>query len=352
MIDLIKIRRELHQIPELGFQEYQTSDYIIKKICNYHCQVIQINTGVIAFFDNHKEQTLAYRCEMDALPIIEKNKVIYASKNNNMHACAHDGHMAIAIGVIDYLNNHYSEYEHNFAIIFQPSEEIYGGSKTIIDSNILFKLKIKNIIAIHFFPKLRKNQFYTNLIPFSSSNEINFLIKGKSVHVGNRNNGRNSILASSELIKKLESLNDDNTIVHIGMIEGGEARNIVASSCIMKGTIREIKSTPIIFKIESIIDQVKKKYQVEIQLDTKNYLPSIKNNEHLIKQAKELINLEILNFTFFQSEDFSMYSNILPSLYLLYGIGEENYLHSDNFNFDESILNKCLKQVIKLLKIN
>ncbi len=351
MIDIIKVRRDLHQIPELGLKEYKTQQYILKILEKYRCYIYTIKTGIIAFFDNNKDHSIAYRCDMDGLPIKEENIVDYKS-HFNMHACGHDGHMAIAIGLCDYLNKHYQEYSHNFVIIFQPSEEIFGGSKLILDSKILERLNVKKIIGIHLFPKLEKNTFLTSKHIFSSAREINFSFKSKSVHVANRNDATDCMKVGVKLINKITSLSNKSNLVHIGIFNSGSARNCVSDFCEIKGTIRSKKSdTKIIKKIAKITRLIEKKYHLKID-DTSLFLPSINNNNSMMKKASKLINLKITHKTYFQGEDFSLYTYKFPCLFLLYGIGEENYLHSPNFNFDDSLLINCLDQVIELMKMN
>lgn len=351
MIDIIKVRRDLHQIPELGFKELKTQKYLLNILKNYCCKITLVKTGIIAFFDNHKESSLAYRTDMDGLNIQEKNNVDYKS-HLNMHACGHDGHMALALGLCDYLNDHYQEYSHNFVIIFQPSEESFGGSKAIIDSKILDTYHVNKIIAIHLFPKLPKGKFFTSRIVFSSSREINYHFEGKSVHVANKKGHINCIDVGYKFTKKIEKLSNKNTLVHIGVFNSGTSRNTVSSFTNLNGTIRSKKNDINIYnKIKRIKEKYEKRYHLKID-DTSIFLPRVENNRSLIRKAKKLIDLSTNIKTCFQGEDFSSYCQIYPCLYLLYGVGEEEYLHSPNFNFDDSLLINCLKQLIKLLEIN
>lgn len=352
MIDLIKIRRDLHKIPELGFKEFNTQKYILNILKNYRCKIYQIKTGILAFFDNNQKTTLVYRCEMDALNIKEENDVLYKSSNSNMHACAHDGHMAIALGLCTYLNTN-SQFKENIGILFQPSEESYGGSLEIINSNILDHINTSKIIGIHFFPKLNENIFYSSKVIFSSAREINIKLISQNIHVANKKNLPDPILISSKLINKLCSLSNKSHLIHFGIITAGETRNSLASSCSIQGTIRSKKDDlKLVKRIIKIINKHKKRYHINIQYDTSKYLPMIKNDNKLLKQAKKLIDLNVINKTFLQGEDFSLYGKKYPILYLLYGIGETNYLHTPNFNFDEALLTSCFNKVINLLNLD
>lgn len=353
MIDIIKIRRDLHKFPELGFEEYKTQKYIYNIVKNYDCEIHFIKTGIIVFFNNNKDNSLAYRCDMDGLKIEELNKVEYKSTNNNMHACGHDAHMAIAIGICDYLNENYKKYNHNFVIIFQPSEESFGGSKEILDSKILSILKVQNIIAIHLFPKIKEKMFLTSKTIFGSAREINITLKGKSVHVANRKKQVDCTSLSIKIIKKITSLSSKNTLIHVGEIQSGISRNTTSPQSVIKGTIRSKKGDLIILnKIEKYLNKIKKKHKISISFDASSYLPMINNSPILIDKAKKLIPLTSVNHTFFQGEDFSLYSSKYSTLYILVGLGDVDYLHSPTFNFDESILIDAFDKIIKLLSIN
>ena len=352
MIDLIKTRRDLHQIPELGFKEYNTQRYIVNALSKMNCKLFLINTGVVAFFNNGKEKTLAYRSDMDGLAIKEENEVEYKSKNDCMHACGHDAHMALALGICDYLNDHYHEYPHNFAIIFQPSEEVFGGSKLILDSNILSELKVDKIIGIHLFPKLEKGKFLTSKTIFASSREIDISIKTSPIHAANKKEGKDSLKIAINIINYINKLKYKSSLIHIGYLSSGISRNIVSPVSTIKGTIRSKKEDKkICDKIINKIKKIQKRNQIEISYNLSSYLPMINNDANLINRAKEKIPLVISNHTYYQGEDFSLYSQKYHSLFLLYGIGDTPYLHSSNFNFDDSLLKECLSKLIKLLSI-
>ena len=353
MIDIIKVRRDLHRIPELGFKEYKTQKYIYDIVKNYDCEIHMVKTGIIVYFNNNKEHSLAYRCDMDGLKIEELNDIEYRSTNCNMHACGHDAHMALAIGICDYLNENYKKYNHNFVIIFQPSEESFGGSKEILDSKLLSILKVKNIIAIHLFPKIKKNIFLTSKTIFGSARELNITIKGKSVHVANRKNQIDCSSISIDIIKKLTSFSTKHTLVHIGKFKSGISRNTTSPFALLEGTIRsKSDDSSVLKRINKYLGKIKKKHGIEISLDASSYLPMINNSPSLIDKAKKLIPLTTINHTFFQGEDFSLYSSKYSTLYILVGIGDVDYLHSPTFNFEESILSSTFNKIIKLLTLD
>ena len=126
-----KVRQDLHQIPELELNLPKTQAYILHELESLPCQVESpIASSVIAYFDNHKDSTIAFRSDMDALPVSEKNEVPYKSQHEGkMHACGHDGHMATLLGFAKCLPEHLSEINHNILLVFQPGEESRPPSK-------------------------------------------------------------------------------------------------------------------------------------------------------------------------------------------------------------------------------
>ncbi len=352
MIDVIKIRRDLHKLPELGFKEYNTQKYILDILKNFKCKIHKINTGLLAHFSFNKNKSIVYRCDMDALKIKEANDVYYKSQNNNMHACGHDAHMAIALGLCDYFNNK-KDNPYDIGILFQPSEESYGGSKSILDSNILDRINTKYIVGLHLFPKLEKGKLFTNEIIFSSAREVNIEVYGDEVHIANSKNKVNASLIGSKLLIKSLKLSNKNNLINFGIIQSGNNRNSLSPSYILKGTIRSKCDDKIILnKLNKLINRLQKKYHTKISCDTSMFLPSVKSDLHLINESKKLINITHLKTTFLQGEDFSLYTNKYPCLFLLLGVGDTSLLHTPSFNFDDSILPNAVKQIIPLLEMD
>ena len=131
---LKEYRMALHQIPEIGFHEFKTKKYLYEQVKNSGAVIHEIGeTGLLLYFDNQQEETIAFRTDIDALPVKEKTNLSFASKHEGyMHACGHDGHMAMLLGLTDFITKHIEDLIYNVVLIYQPSEEISGGAQSVI----------------------------------------------------------------------------------------------------------------------------------------------------------------------------------------------------------------------------
>ena len=151
-----RIRRELHQIPELELSLPMTKAYLISQLQDLPCQLdFPLESGITAFFDNGREETIAFRSDMDALPITERSDAPYRSRHEgNMHACGHDGHMAMLLGLAFRLASADQRLPHNVLLIFQPGEENPGGARLLCEAGILERYHVKRIYGMHLWPQL------------------------------------------------------------------------------------------------------------------------------------------------------------------------------------------------------
>ena len=146
-------RRALHQIPEICMQEKQTGEYLFNHMQKMPCLIERVaENGLLCFFDNHQESTIAFRADMDALPVAEQTGLPFASTNGAMHACGHDGHMSMLLCLADYLKDHYQQYHFNILLIFQPAEESIGGASQICASGAMERYRVQSIFGLHLWP--------------------------------------------------------------------------------------------------------------------------------------------------------------------------------------------------------
>ncbi len=369
---LKQYRQELHQIPELAFDLFLTHAYIKRELelMGYAIEVVA-KTGIIAQKKGLSSESIAFRSDMDALPVDEKTQVSFTSKHpHKMHACGHDGHMTMLLGFAEYVSK-LKNLQKTVVFIFQPAEEGPGGAKVIIEEGIFEKYHISQIFGIHLFPGLEEGLYGLVDGPMLAQNgEFNLSIKGKSAHAAQPHLSNDAILAASSLVGLYHtiisrSINPlDSAVITIGTIHGGEARNIVANEVKISGTIRAFTSDiyALLKKRMRAIDQgIEMACEVKVENDIMDYYPPVINDHQLFEMVKSSFaqnEYKLLSPMMF-AEDFAFYQKKVPGLFVMLGTKNEskNYihpLHSCYFNFDEIVLSKGVelyKKVLKLMKI-
>ena len=355
MKTIYEIRKDLHKIPEIGFNEFKTKNYILNYLKGRDLEIFEFaKTGISVYFNFNKSKTICLRAELDALPIKEENNLTYKSIHPTMmHACGHDGHMAILLSLIDDICERKVKSTYNILFLFQPSEEITGGSLEVIRSGVLEKYNVEEIYALHIWPKLEKGKIFTRKELLSEPIEVDFEIRGKSSHVASYKEGKDALYTGIELLHDIKKETDliGNTIFHIGEVFAYGQRNIVCDNFLSKGTIRvfDDNSKNSIFKIiEKHRKRLKKQYNLEINVNYNHSLFPLINTQDLINKSLEY-GVKLLEKPYFHSEDFSLYLKKIKGVYFLLGGGDIPPLHSSNFNFDEDILNVGKELFIKVL---
>ena len=357
-------RRELHQIPELGLEEYKTSAYVGEKLKEFGLHPFNIaKTGIYVYFDAGADETYAFRADMDALEAEEENKIEFASKHpGKMHACGHDGHMAMLLGLAEVLSKT-ENIKKNILLIFQPAEEGPGGAKIITESGIFEKYNVKGIFGIHLFPTLDEGIIASKAGPLmSQSGEIDVTIKGESGHGGMPHNAIDSILVASKFLSTCQSIISrsisplETAVISFGKINGGSARNIVAEKTTIEGTVRTFsKDTFELIKkrILQISRGLEESFDVNIDVKLEPYYPPVINDKDLYNKVAKKVHIEETDPVML-AEDFSYYQERIPGVFYFLGsrnkeLGFDYPLHSCSFNFDEKILLKGIEHYINIL---
>lgn len=368
--DLKKIRRDLHQIPELAFDLFLTRDYVKNLLVNMGYETIDTaKTGLVAVKKGQSDEAIAFRSDMDALPVTELTGVDFLSKHQGkMHACGHDGHMTMLLGFADYLKDK-NDLKKTIVLIFQPAEEGPGGAKIIIEDGIFERFNIEKIFGIHLYPGLEEGLYGLTDGPMMAQNgEFNISVKGVSAHGAQPHKGKDSVLAAASLVqayhqiisRRLDPL--DPAVITIGTIEGGEARNIIAQEVKMTGTIRAFSDhiyQTIKKEMQKIVEGIKIMYDVKIDHEIIDYYPAVENDHHLFETLKTSLKKEhydILKPMMF-AEDFAFYQKVVPGMFVMLGTkndqkGYIHPLHSCYFNFDEIVLEKGVELYIKLATLH
>lgn len=342
---LIKYYKDLHKIPEEGFKEFKTQKYLLDVLSKLNCKIYELEqTGILAFFDYGFTETIAFRSEMDGLNIQEKNKFDYVSVRDGwMHACGHDAHMSILLVLAEYLNQ--IRCSRNICLIFQPSEEKYGGALKVINSKAYKDLNIKEVYGLHLWPGLKKGYIGSrSKIMMASSTEIDISVIGKSAHIATPTEGIDSIKVSYEL---LESTINSDVLFNCGKITTEGARNVICSYAFLECSLRtfyKIRRKTFIKKLNQTAVQLANKTNVEIIINANRYIPEVKNDLILFEKYRHLID-EVVS-PVYQAEDFSFYGLNAKTLLMFLGVGQTMPLHSSEFEFDLNVLEKGLKVLV------
>lgn len=363
-------RQDLHQIPELAFDLYKTHVYVKEVLEGLGFDIlVEAKTGIIVRKQGLSDEAIAFRSDMDGLPVKEKTGVSFQSTHEHkMHACGHDGHMAMLLGFAHYVAS-LKNPKKSIVLIFQPAEEGPGGAKLIVDSGIFETYHITSIYGIHLYPNLEEGLYGLVDGPMMARNaEFDIDIKGKSAHAAQPHLGHDAILAASALVQGFNQIvsRDVNPfhqgVISIGTIEGGEARNIIPNRVHLSGTMRsfydEVHET-MKKRMHQVADAVAMMHQVDVNLDVVEYYPAVHNHHDLYLQLKDSLPkesyLEIEPMMF--AEDFAFYQKHVPGMFVMLGTRNESLgyvhpLHSCYFNFKEDVLEKGVELYKHILKSN
>ena len=247
---LVAIRRDLHMHPELGFQEFRTAKIVADQLgeLGYEVQSGVGKTGIVGLLSGGQpgERTVLLRFDMDALPIHEENDVPYRSQVSGiMHACGHDAHVAVGLGVAKLLMQHRDQLPGTVKLMFQPAEEGLGGAFAMIKDGVLDGPKVDVALGLH----VSSNHDLGSAVVragamMAASDKIEILVQGRGGHGAHPDQTIDAVLVASQIVVALQTivarnLNPDETgVVTIGAFQAGNAGNVIADTALLRGTIR------------------------------------------------------------------------------------------------------------------
>jgi N-acetyldiaminopimelate deacetylase len=348
MLDLIKIREDLHKIPELAFHEFKTKQYIEKILENYKPIKVQTvaDTGLLVEYSQGEQDYLLFRADMDGLPITERTKCSFASTHSgNMHACGHDIHMTILLGLIDFAVE--QSLQKNILFLFQPAEEGKGGAKKILESGILESYSIKECYALHVSGQYPLGTVATKPgVFFANTQEIDVSIQGKSAHVAFPEEGIDTIKAMRLFLDEVDTIlqkfeeHNKQVLCYFGKMDSGVVRNAISENSYLEGTVRALQEKVFHEFLKELFirkEKISAKTKAKIEILLTNFYQAVKNNEKLVEKLK--ISCKELGYDFSLSkaemtgEDFGYFSQLYPSLLFWLGAsdGKKENLHSSRF---------------------
>lgn len=374
--ELIAIRSHLHANPELSFKEFETSKFVQNKLDEYGISYKAgfVETGIVGFIKGGKStgKCIALRADLDALPIQETTGASYASKNDGiMHACGHDVHTTILLGVAKILNENKEDLYHDIKLIFQPGEErLPGGASLMIKEGVLDNPKVDEMYALHVFPEMQVGKVGVKSgMYMASCDEVFMTVKGKGGHGAMPQQNIDPILISAHLITSLQQVVSRNCppqipcVLSFGKIEGLGATNVIPDNVALEGTFRTMNEdwrAEAHKTIEHHAKTLAKSMGGDVHVDIRKGYPYLENHPELTAKAKaSLINqfgedkVEELPLRL-TAEDFSYYSQEVPCSFFRLGVRNESKgitapVHNSNFDIDEKSLQVGVEMMLAVV---
>jgi hippurate hydrolase len=359
--ELVAIRRDLHAHPELGLEEFRTSDFVAAYLQGLGYEVHRglAKTGVVATLSNGTSaRSIGIRADMDALPILEETGLDYASETPGvMHACGHDGHTTMLLGAAKAIAER-RNFDGTIHLIFQPAEENFGGAKIMMDEGLFKKFPCDAVFGLHNEPSLPFGQFALREGPIMAAvDECRITINGRGGHGAEPQETADPIVCGAAIVMALQSIVSRNihpmdpSVVTVGSFHSGSASNIIPERAEIVVGIRSF-DPGVRDELERRIKMIAKSQAESFGMTaTVNYCRSYDATINHKAETDFLRDLAVkfagaekvvdLERPFMGSEDFAYFLTACPGSYFFLGsrvTGEEKPLHHPGFNFNDDLL--------------
>lgn len=368
--ELTRYRRDLHRIPELDDDLPRTIAYVRSVLSGLSCDVLEPCKGAVcAFFDLGRAETVAIRADMDALPIHEASGAAFSSEHpGRMHACGHDGHMAMALAAATWVDRvvrgaggttKAEQLPRNVLFVFQPAEETTGGAKRVCESGVFERYHVTRIFGMHLWPDLPAGSLASRPGPLlARSSETTITFHGVSSHIAKWRDGRDALGAAARFVvgskwlsRKLEQ--DEPFLLRFGHMTAGTVRNAVAGQARVEGSLRVFSDDMFARaqdEVRALAQTAADEEGCTFELYFSEGYPPVVNDGTLFGEAAQVLpELERVPEPLLIAEDFAFYQRYLPGVFFLLGTGTGIPLHADTFNFDERVLLRGVRAYQRLL---
>lgn len=366
--ELIELRRDFHQHPELGFKEIRTSGIIEDYLQNLGLETKRCaETGVTAVMEGthpkaEEGPTLMLRADMDALPIQEENDVPYKSQNDGvMHACGHDAHSAMLMIAAKILNGMREKIPGRIKLVFQPDEEIAGGIAMVKDG-LLEDPKVDAALGAHIWTPLPSGTMGVKSGPVTASMYVfKIVIKGKGGHTGYPEKAIDPVIAAADIIQRAQNIQTREisamrpTIIMFGKVQAGTKNNIIPDEAVLEGSMRFLyNDTPEgpeqpAKRLKRLVERVCESHECECDFDLHQENIAVVNDKKMtqeaVQTARKIVDRDelVVEHQTMAGEDFSEFAALVPSVFVFVGTGNEekgsNYSHHNpKFAIDEDTL--------------
>ena len=369
---LIHVRRHLHEIPELALHEYQTHDYLLEVIHEFNQANLEIRvpddlpTAILVLVHGRQPaRTIGYRTDIDALPVEEQTGLPFASRHPGvMHACGHDIHMTVALGVLSFFSTH--QPKDNLLFFFQPAEESdYGGKRAYEAGIFTGKWHPDEFYGLHDNPDLPAGEIGCRMgTLFAGTTEVNIDINGKGGHAAYPQDAHDTVVAAASLIMQVQTIISRSIdpiasgVITLGKIRGGTIRNVIAGHTRIEGTIRGLTQEMIEHidhRLQAVCDGVATSFglDVDLELNQGGYWP-VENDPSLTKRFIDYMQQNPdVNFIetapAMTGEDFGYLLAQFPGTMFWLGVDDDSQLHSATLTPKEDAIQKGVDAITGFL---
>lgn len=370
-LDLLAIRRDLHQIPEIGLEEFKTQAYLLGVIEQVRkgksfIHIRTWKTGILVFFEgSDPEKTIGWRTDMDGLPIVEETGLAFSSLHEGrMHACGHDMHMTIALGLLEKLSQ--AQPKDNLLFLFQPAEENLAGGMLMYEDGAFGDWLPTEIYALHVRPDLAIGTIATNTgTLFAGTCEVWVTFKGKGGHAAFPHQANDALVAASYFVTQVQTIISRNVdpieggVVTFGSMQAGTTNNVIADKAVLHGTIRSLTQDNSLLmqkRLRQLAEGVAQSFdmEVEVVLNQGGYLP-VENQAELAADLmsffQEQTSLEVLDCPpAMTGEDFGYLLQKIPGVMFWLGVETDYALHHPKMSPKEEVLELAVEGISQFLK--
>ncbi|SFP01940.1 N-acetyldiaminopimelate deacetylase [Salibacterium halotolerans] len=365
--ELLTLRRQLHQIPEPGFEEWKTQELLLETISGMpqdHLTVRTWRSGIFVYVEGTApEKTIGYRTDMDGLPMQEQTTLSFPSSHEGyMHACGHDMHMTIAVGILSHFAAR--QPKDNLLFLFQPAEEGPGGALPMLRSQPFQEWKPDEMYALHVAPEYKAGTVAVKPgLLFANTSELFIDLKGQGGHGARPHTANDMVVAASHLVTQLQTIVSRNVnpmdaaVVTVGTISGGAKQNIIAETARLEGTIRALSAgsmKEVKKRIQSLTAGIETGFDCEISIDWGSAYCQVHNDKALTdafmqftseESAMELVECgEAMT-----GEDFGYFLEELPGVMFWLGVDTPHGLHDARIEPKEEAIARAVSHMTSFL---
>lgn len=365
---LQQLRRDLHAHPELGYQEQRTSELIARTLSGWGIPVHRGlgGTGVVGMISNGTAaRAVGLRADMDALPVTERNGFAHASvEHGKMHACGHDGHVAMLLAGARHLSQH-RDFDGTVYLIFQPAEEGGGGARAMIRDGLFERFPMQAVFGVHNWPGLAVGEFAVRPGPvFASSNDFKITVRGRGAHAAMPHNGIDPVPVACQMVQAFQTIISRNKrpldagVISVTILRAGEASNVVPEFCELQGTVRTF-SVEVLDLIERRMRRVAEAtceaFEARCEFEFRRNYPPTVNHQRESDFVREALGGVVGGHRVREfeptmgAEDFGYFLLEKPGCYFVIGNGDGSHrpeghgggpcmLHNPSYDFNDELI--------------